>query len=110
MGVHFTSALFRAFSRRRLTAAREATHGYGAYRHLFSGYDAGYYNYSWSKVIAMDMWDAAFSLDPMNGTEGRRYRHAVLERGATEDEMDMLVGFLGRKPKSDAFFRDLGLD
>jgi metallopeptidase MepB len=46
----------------------------------------------------------------MNKKEGRRYRHMVLEKGGSQDEMVTLIQFLGRNPRPDAFFRDLGLD
>lgn len=55
------------------------------------------------------MFYSAFKTDPMNGTQGRRYRHTVLERGGSQDEMETLKQFLGREPNSDAFFEDLGL-
>lgn len=45
----------------------------------------------------------------MNGKEGRRYRHTVLERGGSQEEMVTLEEFLGRKPNNEAFFKDLGL-
>lgn len=45
----------------------------------------------------------------MNHKEGRRYRHTVLEKGGSQDEMETLVQFLGREPKPDAFYEDLGL-
>ena len=45
----------------------------------------------------------------MHGEEGRRYRHLVLEKGGSQDEMEMLKEFLGREPSSDAFYRELGL-
>ncbi len=45
----------------------------------------------------------------MNGKEGRRYRHAVLERGGSQEEMKSLEDFLGRKPSTEAFYKELGL-
>ena len=57
----------------------------------------------------MDMFHSVFAKDPMNGKEGRRYRHAVLEKGGSQDEMKSLEDFLGRQPSSDAFYRELGL-
>ena len=45
----------------------------------------------------------------MNGTEGKRYRHMVLEKGGSQDEMETLKAFLGREPSGDAFYKDLGL-
>ena len=46
----------------------------------------------------------------MNGKEGRRYRHMVLEKGGSQDEMKTLKAFLGREPSEEAFYRELGLD
>jgi metallopeptidase MepB len=45
----------------------------------------------------------------MSPTEGRRYRHTVLERGGSQEEMKTLEDFLGRPPNSEAFYKDLGL-
>lgn len=45
----------------------------------------------------------------MNAAEGRRYRHMVLEKGGSQDEMLTLEQFLGRKPSTEAFYRELGL-
>ncbi|KAF2835216.1 hypothetical protein M501DRAFT_456864 [Patellaria atrata CBS 101060] len=84
-------------------------HGQATFGHLIGGYDAGYYGYLSSQVYSADMFYTVFESDPMNGTEGRRYRHTVLERGGSQDEMQTLVDFLGRKPEPDAFYRELGI-
>ena len=84
-------------------------HGQATFGHLMGGYDAGYYGYLSSQVYSMDMFYTVFAKDPMNKEEGRRYRHAVLEKGGSQDEMETLKGFLGREPKSDAFYKELGL-
>jgi metallopeptidase MepB len=73
------------------------------------GYDAGYYGYLSSQVYSADMFHTVFAQDPMNAKEGRRYRHMVLEKGGSQDEMKTLEDFLGRKPNTDAFYRELGL-
>ncbi|XXG98290.1 trans-aconitate methyltransferase 1 [Hypoxylon texense] len=83
--------------------------GQATFGHLIGGYDAGYYGYLSSAVYSTDMFYSAFKKDPMNGKEGRRYRHTVLERGGSQDEMVTLEQFLGRKPSSDAFYAELGL-
>jgi metallopeptidase MepB len=62
-----------------------------------------------SKVYSTDMFYTVFKLDPMNPKEGRRYRHIVLEKGGSQDEMKTLTEFLGREPKTEAFFKELGL-
>ncbi|KAI0011324.1 Metalloprotease [Xylariaceae sp. FL0662B] len=83
--------------------------GYAGFGHLIGGYDAGYYGYLSSQVYSTDMFHSVFKKDPMDGKEGRRYRHTVLERGGSQDEMTTLEQFLGRKPSSDAFYAELGL-
>ncbi|OBT89533.1 hypothetical protein VE02_01108 [Pseudogymnoascus sp. 03VT05] len=85
-------------------------YGYTTYRHLFTGSDAGMYGYIWSKVLAMDMFNSVFKKDPLDGEAGRRYRHMVLEKGGSQDEMETVVRFLGRRPTSEAFYRSLGLE
>jgi metallopeptidase MepB len=55
------------------------------------------------------MFYSVFATNPMDGKEGRRYRHTVLERGGSQDEMTTLEQFLGRKPSSEAFYRELGV-
>lgn len=84
-------------------------HGQATFGHLVGGYDAGYYGYLSSQVYSTDMFYSVFAKDPMNAKEGRRYRHTVLEKGGSRDEMESLVEFLGRKPSSDAFYRELGV-
>ena len=68
-----------------------------------------YYGYLSSKVYSTDMFHSVFKADPMNGKEGRRYRHTVLERGGSQEEMETLKDFLGREPSTEAFYKDLGI-
>lgn len=83
--------------------------GQATFGHLIGGYDAGYYGYLSSQVYSTDMFYSVFKADPMNGKEGRRYRHTVLERGGSKEEMDILEEFLGRKPDTEAFYKELGI-
>lgn len=62
-----------------------------------------------SQVYSTDMFYTIFKADPMNGKEGRRYRHMVLEKGGSQDEMTTLKNFLGREPTTEAFYKELGL-
>lgn len=55
------------------------------------------------------MFYTVFKSDPMNEKEGRRYRHTVLEKGGSQEEMTALEEFLGRKPNNEAFYKDLGI-
>jgi metallopeptidase MepB len=83
--------------------------GQAIFGHLMSGYDAGYYGYLSSEVYSTDMFYSVFKKDPMDRKEGRRYRHTVLEKGGSQDEMKILKDFLGREPSTKAFYRELGL-
>ncbi|KAA8646894.1 M3 family metallopeptidase [Aspergillus tanneri] len=84
-------------------------HGEGTFGHLIGGYDAGYYGYLSSQVYSTDMFYTVFKSNPMDPKAGRRYRYQVLEKGGSQDEMKTLTEFLGREPKTDAFYKDLGL-
>ncbi|KAF1960807.1 zincin [Byssothecium circinans] len=84
--------------------------GQATFGHLIGGYDAGYYGYLSSQVYSTDMFYSIFKDNPMNGKEGRRYRHTVLERGGSMEEMDILEEFLGRKPSTEAFYKELGIE
>ncbi|KAK2056264.1 metallopeptidase MepB [Colletotrichum caudatum] len=77
--------------------------------HLVEDYDAGYYSYLYSKVYSADMFYTVFRAAPMDSNEGLRYRYAVLEKGGSRDEMQILTEFLGREPTVDAFQHELGL-
>lgn len=100
--------------------------GEATFGHLIGGYDAGYYGYlrfvssmlqsldfllifDSSEVYSTDMFYTVFAKDPMNPKEGRRYRHTVLEKGGSQDEMETLKQFLGREPSTEAFYKELGI-
>lgn len=91
------------------THLNEWAHGYTTFSHLVTGYDAGYYGYLLSTSFAADAFMNHFSQDPLNVTEGRRYREAILEKGGARDEMEILVDFLGRRPSTVAFYGELGI-
>lgn len=83
--------------------------GQATFGHLIGGYDAGYYGYLSSQVYSTDMFYSVFKKNPMDPKEGRRYRHTVLEKGGSQDEMATLEEFLGRKPSTESFYKELGL-
>ena len=84
-------------------------HGEATFGHLIGGYDAGYYGYLSSQVYSADMFFSVFKKNPLDGVQGRRYRHQVLEKGGSQDEMETLKGFLGREPSTEPFYKELGL-
>ena len=75
------------------------------------GYDAGYYSYLWALVYACDAFEAfktKGNKNVMTNTEiGMKWRHEVLEKGSSEDEMKLIKNFLGRAPSNKAFLREV---
>jgi thimet oligopeptidase len=86
------------------------THLGASFGHMMSdGYVAGYYGYLWSKVYGDDMFSIFEDEGVLNPEVGMRYRRAILAKGGTIDGLDLLRGFLGREPSSEAFLRKIGL-
>ncbi|MFE8070438.1 oligopeptidase A [Marinobacteraceae bacterium S3BR75-40.1] len=81
-----------------------------SFSHIFAGgYAAGYYSYKWAEVLAAD----AFSLFEENGIfdpqTGRAFRENILEKGGSEEPMELFVAFRGREPKVDALLEQSGI-
>ncbi len=77
-----------------------------SFAHLMGGYQAGYYGYMWSEVLALDM-RSAFAKNAMDTSVGTRYRKLILERGGERPPSELVAAFLQRKPSSDAFFKEI---
>ena len=81
-----------------------------SFTHVFAGgYAAGYYSYKWAEVLSAD----AFARFEENGVFDRRtgmeFLSHILERGGSEEPMELFVRFRGRKPTVDALLRHAGL-
>ena len=72
------------------------------------GYDAGYYSYLWSKVYATDMFTRFAKEGILNKKTGADYKKWILEKGGSMEELDLVKGFLGRKPSNKAFLKEIG--
>ena len=82
-------------------------HGFS---HIFAGgYAAGYYSYKWAEVLSAD----AFSKFEENGIfdqkTGTEFLECILERGGSQEPMDLFVAFRGREPTIDALLRHSGI-
>lgn len=73
------------------------------------GYDAGYYSYLWALVYAQDAFSEFEKKGITNKELGMKWRHEVLEKGSSEDEMKLITNFLGRKSNNKAFLKELGV-
>jgi metallopeptidase MepB len=57
--------------------------------------------------VSEDIYATVFKENPRNTEAARKYLKALLEPGASQDEMEMVTEFLGRQPSKDAFFKNL---
>ena len=81
-----------------------------SFSHIFAGgYASGYYSYSWAEVLSAD----AFSLFEERGIfdpdTGRSFLENILEKGGSQDPLELFRAFRGREPEIDALLRHRGL-
>ena len=82
------------------------------FQHIFtSSYSAGYYSYIWSAVLDSDAF-ARFKNtgDVFNKDLADKYRKYILEKGGTEDPMELYRSFAGSNPEISALLEDRGLN
>lgn len=86
----------------------EGTHPQASFGHLMGGYEAGYYSYLWSEVIAADLFSVFEEKGVMDAATGARYRDLILAPGRSYDEASQVEKFLGRPAAEDAFLKSIG--
>ena len=82
-------------------------HPQANFGHLMGGYEAGYYSYLWSEVIAQDLFGAFEAAGVMNPETGKKYRELILAPGRSYDEAAQVEKFLGRPAGEDAFLKSI---
>jgi oligopeptidase A len=81
-----------------------------SFGHIFAGgYAAGYYSYKWAEVLSADAYSRFEEEGVFSETAGRDFLTNILEKGGSEDLMELFVAFRGRKPSIDALLRHAGL-
>ena len=81
-----------------------------SFGHIMGGYDAGYYGYLWSEVIAEDFFGEFKKHGIFNPETGLKFRREILEKGGTLDEEKMVENFLGRPADNKPFLKSIGLE
>ena len=80
------------------------------FQHVFTtGYDAGYYSYTWTAILDADAFEAfAESGDLFNPELARKFRH-LLESGNTVEPMELYRQFRGKEPSAKALLKRKGM-
>jgi len=81
------------------------------YNHIFTtGYEAGYYSYTWAAVLDSDVFHAFVETgDLTNNDVANRLRHEILERGNTQDAAILYQNFRGKAANPDYLLEKKGL-
>jgi oligopeptidase A len=78
--------------------------------HIFAGgYAAGYYSYKWAEVLSADAFSRFEEEGIFNQQTGHDFLSCVLERGGSEEPMELFKSFRGREPSTDALIRHSGI-
>lgn len=81
-----------------------------SFAHIFAGgYGAGYYSYKWAEVLSSDAFSLFEEKGIFNQTVGKAFLHSILEKGGSQDAMQLFVDFRGREPEIDALLRHTGI-
>jgi peptidyl-dipeptidase Dcp len=80
------------------------------FSHIFSGgYSAGYYSYKWAEVLDADAFEAFKETSLFDPATALSYRENILEKGGSEDPMELYKKFRGREPSIEPLLKRDGL-
>jgi peptidyl-dipeptidase Dcp len=81
------------------------------FAHAFSwGYSSGYYSYTWAEVLDADAFNAFKETgDIFNQDVAKSFRQNVLERGNTDEPMNLYLNFRGKEPGIEPLLKNRGL-
>ena len=81
------------------------------FQHVWGNtYAAGYYDYTWTRMLADDSFAWFEAHGGLTRANGDRFRAMILSRGNTEDYGVMYRNFNGHDPDIGPFLKDHGLD
>ena len=81
------------------------------FKHIFGsdGYASGYYTYLWAEVLDTDGFELFKQKGIFDPETARKFKEYVLEKGGSEDPMELYIRFRGQAPTVDALLRNRGL-
>lgn len=74
------------------------------------GYESGYYSYLWSAVLDADAFEAFMEKGLFDPATAQSYRKNILEKGGSDDLMELYKKFRGREPNVKALLKSRGLN
>ena len=81
-----------------------------SFGHIFAGgYAAGYYSYKWAEVLSSDAFSRFEEEGIFNHQTGQDFLNNVLEKGGSQEPMELFKAFRGREPSTDALLRHSGI-
>jgi len=80
------------------------------FAHIFSGgYSAGYYSYLWAEVLDKDAFELFMEKGVLDVETAMSFRKNILEKGGSDEPMDLYRRFRGADPDPSALTRARGL-
>ena len=80
------------------------------FAHIFSGgYNAGYYSYLWAEVLDKDAFELFKQKGIFDSETAMSFRRNILEKGGSDEAMDLYRRFRGAEPDPSALLRARGL-
>jgi oligopeptidase A len=81
-----------------------------SFSHIFAGgYAAGYYSYKWAEVLSSDAFSRFEEEGIFNPQTGADFLHHILEKGGSEEPMELFKAFRGREPSIEPLLRHCGI-
>lgn len=78
--------------------------------HIFSGgYSAGYYSYKWAEVLSSDAFSRFEEEGIFNAQTGADFMRSILEKGGSQEPMELFKAFRGREPSIEPLLRHSGI-
>lgn len=81
-----------------------------SFSHIFAGgYAAGYYSYLWAEVLSSDAFSRFEEEGIFNTQAGNDFLTCILEKGGSEEPMELFKAFRGREPSVEPLLRHRGI-
>lgn len=80
------------------------------FQHVFAGgYASGYYSYTWAAVLDNDAFEPFKENGIFDPATATAFRTNILEKGNTEEVMNLYVAFRGQEPSIEPLLKNRGL-